>query len=83
MDFQSEQKQVLAGLIKPVLFAALLSSPLISTSTFAHNEAKHTTIGGYRDLLASSFKIDDSYYIPPKVESPQFRFTETDWKRPM
>lgn len=44
MDFQSQQKQVLAGLIQPVLFAALLSSPLISTSTFAHNETKHTTI---------------------------------------
>jgi hypothetical protein len=40
-------------------------------------------LGGHRDLLASSFKIDSSYYVAPKIESPEFRFAATDWKRPM
>lgn len=71
----------------------------ISTPSFLQNESYKTfstifkditneltnveRLGGHRDLLASSFKIDDSYYTPPKVEPPQFRFNATDWKRPM
>lgn len=45
MDFRSKQKkQVLVEFIKPVLLTALLSLPLISTNTFAHNEIKHTAL---------------------------------------
>lgn len=40
-------------------------------------------LGGLRDKMASSFKIDDSRYIPPKTEDPRFRKVNSHWKMPM
>lgn len=40
-------------------------------------------LGGYRDLLASAFVIDEEHYAPPKTESPEFRHVSSDWKIPM
>lgn len=40
-------------------------------------------MGGYRDLLASAFVIDDEHYVPPKTEAPEFRHVSSDWKIPM
>ncbi|MGE4448005.1 MAG: hypothetical protein AB7E15_06840 [Azospira sp.] len=40
-------------------------------------------LGGIRDLMAKKFVIDDTYYIPPKTEVPEFRRYSSDWKLPM
>jgi hypothetical protein len=40
-------------------------------------------LGGIRDRLAAKFEIDDSEYVAPKTESPQYRWAASDWKRPM
>ncbi|MBB1425762.1 hypothetical protein H5181_04715 [Shewanella sp. SG44-2] len=40
-------------------------------------------LGGFRDILAASFVIDSSHYIPQKIENPRFRYASSDWKLPM
>ena len=40
-------------------------------------------LGGVRDLMVSSFNIDDTYYSPPKVEEPRYRRSSSSWKIPM
>jgi len=40
-------------------------------------------LGGIRDMMASKFRIDDQYYVPPKTESPRFRKFASEWKLPM
>ncbi|MFT5548194.1 MAG: hypothetical protein ACI9CO_000108 [Candidatus Azotimanducaceae bacterium] len=40
-------------------------------------------LGGFRDMLAAEFDIDDSYYSTPKTEDPRFRYAESNWKKPM
>lgn len=40
-------------------------------------------LGGVRDLMAKSFVVDDRYAVRPKVESPKFRHSESEWKKPM
>jgi hypothetical protein len=40
-------------------------------------------LGGVRDSMASSFNIDDAYYVRPKTEDPRYRRATSDWKIPM
>ncbi|MGE4500648.1 MAG: hypothetical protein AB7C96_09915 [Hydrogenovibrio sp.] len=40
-------------------------------------------LGGIRDSMASSFNIDDEYYVPPKTEDPRYRGATSSWKIPM
>jgi hypothetical protein len=40
-------------------------------------------LGGLRDKMLASFKIDDQYYVSPKTEDPRFRRFSSDWKMPM
>jgi hypothetical protein len=40
-------------------------------------------LGGFRDMLAAEFKIDDSYYVAPKTEDPSYRYATSNWKQPM
>lgn len=40
-------------------------------------------LGGMRDVMASQFKIDDTQYVPPKTEAPEYRKYASDWKLPM
>ena len=40
-------------------------------------------LGGIRDMLATQFVIDDTDYVPPKTEAPEFRRYSSDWKLPM
>lgn len=40
-------------------------------------------LGGVRDSMASSFNIDDEYYVRPKTEDPRFRRATSSWKIPM
>ncbi len=40
-------------------------------------------LGGIRDLMAKRFVIDDTYYLPPKTEAPEFRRYSSDWKLAM
>jgi hypothetical protein len=40
-------------------------------------------MGGYRDLLASAFVVDEEHYVPPKTEATEFRHVSSDWKIPM
>lgn len=40
-------------------------------------------LGGLRDQMAASFKVDDKYYTRPKTEDPKFRYVKSFWKIPM
>ena len=40
-------------------------------------------LGGFRDMLAAEFQIDDSYYTAPKTEDPRYRYATSNWKQPM
>lgn len=40
-------------------------------------------LGGVRDLMAKSFVIDDRYAVSPKVEDPRYRYSKSEWKKPM
>ena len=40
-------------------------------------------MGGLRDQMAASFKIDDTQYVAPKTEDPRFRKSSSHWKTPM
>lgn len=40
-------------------------------------------LGGIRDTMASRFVIDDTEYVQPKTESPEFRRYASEWKLPM
>lgn len=40
-------------------------------------------LGGIRDRMAASFRVDDEYYTPPKTEEPRFRKASSYWKQPM
>lgn len=40
-------------------------------------------LGGFRDMLAAEFNIDDSYYSAPKTEDPRYRYATSNWKQPM
>lgn len=40
-------------------------------------------LGGFRDMLAAEFKIDDTYYTAPKTEDPRYRYATSSWKQPM
>ncbi len=40
-------------------------------------------LGGMRDIMAAKFVIDDTYYLSPKTEAPQYRKISSHWKLPM
>lgn len=48
-----------------------------------HELTNTERLGSLRTQLGSSFVIDDRFYSAPKVEKPEFRWFESDWKKPM
>lgn len=40
-------------------------------------------LGGVRDLMARSFKIEGEDWCGPKVQEPRFRYVNAGWQKPM
>ncbi|WP_423205110.1 hypothetical protein PGC34_07465 [Pseudomonas kribbensis] len=40
-------------------------------------------LGGVRDLMARSFKIEGEDWSGPKVQEPRFRYVNSSWQKPM
>jgi hypothetical protein len=40
-------------------------------------------LGGMRDLMAKSFRIEGEDHSGPKVQEPRFRYIKSGWQNPM
>ena len=40
-------------------------------------------LGGMRDLMAKSFRIEGEDHGGPKVQEPRFRYVKSGWQKPM